>query len=504
MDRKTFLNLHAHKHERTPLTHFTPTGAQQEWIEMIGNHHDGLPRVKFFSGANKVLKTGATVACLASIIWGPPNEWFQYPLYEKWPYPRTVWIDSEDSTLKEILIPEMHKWFPKGKYTINTHGKTFAYHWICQGKDGEWNIFIKTYDTSAAKLESALLGLMIFSEPPPRDHYFAYPARMPSGGMVWMEFTPLTESAWVHDELLEDVEIDQHPHPHVERGKGGKLEVLYADVESACLQHGKRGIWTHRNIEQFVSEYDPEEAEARAHGKFAHLKGQVYKMPEGFIVDPWRVPANTQYWFVIDPHERRPPMVHWYAIYPFGDWKYELIYEYPTYEPGAGFEVLKDCKETISELCANFLKFEADYDLNITHRIMDPLMGAKRYSNTDMTVQQTYAKHGIKCSLPVKTFIDVGHDAVKLAMKSGQYRIRSTCMNTIRSKKNYKFEKQPRGDDKDLTIKVEEKWKDPMDLERYFFTNNPRYDISKHQARKIKGWRNRIKREKTESCGRWW
>ncbi len=106
-----------------PVSLFVPNGAQAEWIRLIGNHQDGLhPRTKVLSAANKIGKSASTVAILANIIWSPQSKAFDYPIYREWPYPKIAWICSTESALKEIIVPEMKKWFPVGKYEINKEG----------------------------------------------------------------------------------------------------------------------------------------------------------------------------------------------------------------------------------------------------------------------------------------------------------------------------------------------------------------------------------------------
>ncbi len=531
-ERLRLINLLEAK-DRNPLAFFRPTDAQQEWIKMIGNHvdHPNIPRVKFFSGANKVCKTAATVACLGNIIWGPQNKYFEYPIFQKWPYPRTIWISSEDSTLKEIFIPEMEKWFPRDRAgnllaKIDKSGKTFTYHWTCQGRDGEFNIYIKTYDTDAKKHESALLGLWIFSEPMPRDIFYCYPARMPSGGMVWMEFTPLMESAWVHDELMSDIEITEQPCKFVEKGRSTKMEVLYADVESACKQHGGHGMWEHHIIDRWNEECDPEEKLARLHGKFAELKGRVFREGRDYsshthFIEPFKLPPSAQIIMIIDPHERRYPMVHWEACLPEGDYRFILAKEWPFYEPNAGFETLTDCPYTIKEICAKLLEYEDMWGFRVVRRIMDPYRGKQPYQDSGLNVKQTYARYGIVCGLPQKMHIEVGHDAIIEYWRCKELKkpehplyqdlpekpkavIFDDCLNTIRAIKNYKFKRREKNAERlgksTVTIDVEEKFKDPIDLMRYLFTANPKYDWGARTSKA--GWRARAqKRRETTNAG---
>jgi len=172
---------------------FVPNGAQENWIRLIGTHEDGVhPRTKVLSAANKIGKSASTIAILANIIWGPQSKRFDYPLFHKWPFPKVGWICSTESALKEIIIPEMKKWFPVGRYEINKEGKTFDYHWVT---DNGWQLFLKTYEQDQEKFESALLGLCIFSEPPPEYIYNAIPARMSMGGLSNPRDDPPYESS---------------------------------------------------------------------------------------------------------------------------------------------------------------------------------------------------------------------------------------------------------------------------------------------------------------------
>ena len=293
---------------------FVPNGAQENWIRLIGTHEDGVhPRTKVLSAANKIGKSASTIAILANIIWGPQSKRFDYPLFHKWPFPKVGWICSTESALKEIIIPEMKKWFPVGRYEINKEGKSFDYHWVT---DNGWQLYLKTYEQDQEKFESALLGLCIFSEPPPEYIYNAIPARMSMGGLRILEMTPLTRAAWVFDRLIEE----------------DKAQVMYADIEANCIEHGTRGRLKHSDIEDMLREYDIDELEARANGKFAHLGGVVYKSYDRELQlrdVEWREHKHQyMYRMVIDPHDRMPPAVIWVRLDRFG--RRAIIREWPS------------------------------------------------------------------------------------------------------------------------------------------------------------------------------
>ncbi len=365
-----------------PVSLFVPNGAQAEWIRLVGNHQDGLhPRTKVLSAANKIGKSASTVAILANIIWSPQSKAFDYPIYREWPYPKIAWICSTESALKEIIIPEMKKWFPVGKYEINKEGKTFDYHWVT---DNGWQLFLKTYEQDQEKFESALLGLCIFSEPPPEYIYNAIPARMSMGGLRILEMTPLTRAAWVFDRLIEE----------------DKAQVMYADIEANCIEHGIRGRLKHSDIEDMLREYDIDELEARANGKFAHLGGVVYKSydRELHLRDvEWRDPKHQyMYRMVIDPHDRMPPAVIWVRLDRFG--RRAIIREWPSVDDwqfgGKPFHEIKDSgRWTIKDFCRTFIEIEEELEipLNRIRRIMDPNFGSKRSSVTGRTIAQEYS-----------------------------------------------------------------------------------------------------------------
>lgn len=453
-----------------PLELLVPNGGQRRWIHCVGRHVDGeKPRTKVFSAANKIGKTASTIAILASCMWGPQNKWFDYPVFRKWPFPKVCWIISRDSAIKEIIIPEMYKWFPRGRYKAIKDGKTFEYHWET---DTGWKIFIKTYDQSPETFESALIGLCVFSEPPPEQIFNAIPARMSLGGLRLMEMTPLIEAAWIFDELIED----------------DKAEVIYADLEDNCREHGRRGRLKHSDIDLMIRDYDFEQIEARAHGRFVHLTGRVFKIfnENVHIVDRRPVMQGEQVWFTMDPHDAKPPFCQWWAVSSTNDFR--CIMEYPAYEPRRGYETVKETNLTISEHAEVILEIEKDFNYKPVRRIMDRYFGAKAYGNTQRTVQQTYADAGIRCSLAPDANVEHGHAEIRELLKYDQGNPgrkpkivwEEHCENSIRAMRHYKYiDPRKRKDEDDVASvrrKLTEKWKHPADTCRIFVESKPGYD----------------------------
>src|SRR3990167_11362055 len=62
---------------------FEPNGKSEEFIRMIGEQKSF---VNLFIGANGTSKTASGVNIIANIVYGPQNEYFEYPLFRDWPY----------------------------------------------------------------------------------------------------------------------------------------------------------------------------------------------------------------------------------------------------------------------------------------------------------------------------------------------------------------------------------------------------------------------------------
>ena len=257
-----------------------------------------------FSAANGVGKTCAGSVMLAHIAYGPSgNKWFDYPLFNNFPYPKRGRIVSDPTTIAGTLIPELKKWFPPGRYQTSKAGKNYEYAWKT---DTGFKFEVMTYEQDVKEFESATLGFAWFDEPPPLAVFKATVARMRLGGIIFITATPLTGSAWMYDHIL-NYKGDQK----------GQRDFVQADVEANCIEHGIRGRLKHKDIERMVAEYDDEDKQARVYGKFHHLIGIVFKKfnRKIHVIKPFNI---TERDFVVvealDPHPRNPDAVMWVAI----------------------------------------------------------------------------------------------------------------------------------------------------------------------------------------------
>jgi phage terminase large subunit-like protein len=216
-------------------------------------------------------------------------------LFKKWPYPKRIRIVSETKLVEEggPIDTEIKTWWPEGKYEGFQNGKLY----VSQFKtDNGWIVDKMTYQQKPREFEGATLGVVDFREPPPEDIYNACVGRMRRGGIILMSFTPLHSAAWIADRL-----VDSHDNNSV---------MVNADIEANCREHGVRGILEHRDIERMIQNWDPEEREARATGKFMHLSkvifGGAFKRAFHVIPNDVEPPADAQWGVSVDPANGKP------------------------------------------------------------------------------------------------------------------------------------------------------------------------------------------------------
>jgi len=335
--------------KREAAKHFIPNGKSEEFIKMVG---DGKSFVNLFIGANATSKTATGVNILCNIIYGPQNDFFEYEMYQRWPYLKRGRIISDPTTIKEKIIPELKKWFPyndakkvpDAPYETAKEGKNF------EGKfrtNNGWEIDIMSNEQDVKEFESVDLGFLWFDEPAPQDKFVASIARGRMGMIVVWSLTPLTYSAWIKDWL--DT-----------RESKAEADYVEAEMEDNCKIHGVRGILEHEHIERIAAAIPEDEKEARIFGKFGHLIGRVHK---GFrrkvhVIKPFPLnPRDFATYKAIDPH----PRVADHVLYISVDRK------------GTKFvtgELLGEGK--IKELHSRMIAFEASMKYRIEGRLIDP------------------------------------------------------------------------------------------------------------------------------------
>lgn len=279
---------------------FEPTGKGEEFANAVGS---GDYFISLLSAANGIGKTTLAVNMLAHLFWPMGNEYFQQPMWLKWPYLKKGRIVSDPTTIKEALIPEIKKWFPAGRYTTEKCGRAYEYHWTT---DTGFEFDVMTFEQDVKEFESANLGWVWLDEPPPESIYKACISRLRRGGMLWMTFTPLTGSAWVYDTIIANKDNEE-----------GARFWMEADVWSAVKGIGVRGFLEKKNVDRMIAQYSPEDMQARVKGKFQHLSGLIFKQFDRkiHVIRPFQVTMKDFCVIeLLDPHPRNPDALMWLAV----------------------------------------------------------------------------------------------------------------------------------------------------------------------------------------------
>jgi len=285
---------------------YFPNGKAAEFIEMVGSDQHF---VNFFIGANSTSKTATGVNLMANICYGVQNEYFDHPLFQKWPYSiKRGRIISDPTTIKEKIIPEMQKWFPTNDaakipdapYETAKQGKNYVSKIITSTG---WEIDLMSNEQDTKEFESVDLSFVWIDEPMPKDKFLATIARGRMGMIMFWTLTPLSYSAWIKDWLDENL--------------GELANYVEAEMEDNCIVHGVRGIMEHIHIKRMADAFPEDEREARVFGKFGHLIGRVHK---GFrrkihVIPPF--PINEKLYTTykaVDPHPRVPDHVLYMSV----------------------------------------------------------------------------------------------------------------------------------------------------------------------------------------------
>lgn len=435
---------------------FTPNGPQHRFVTLVGAKQ---PYVGIFSAANGVGKTTLAVNVLANIIFGPQNRYFDHPIFRTWPHPKRFRYITDPKLVEEIgpFHSEIKKWWPRGQYTAIKGGKSY----YSQYKANGFIVDVMSYDQSLEQFEGTTLGGVFFDEPPVRQIWNASLARLRMGGIALVFMTPLTGAGWFFDEV-----VPRHQD-----------QVIYADIEENCKQHAQNGQLEHENIQRMLAEMDPEEVEARAHGKAMYLQGLVFKSFDPrvhLLSDHMLVPHGAQVWQVVDPHGDKPFACIWGfcdnsgSLFQVDEW------------PNEDFYRMHGCTLGITDYKRIFATKEQGW--NVTKRIMDRHFSEVRTVHTRKTLREEFASVGLNYDLSyhggveevdvgivkVREFLSYNTAKPMDSLNRPHYYVSPKCVNTIKGFQRWSIDPKT-GDYRD-------QFKDYMDCVRYWVMGNPKHN----------------------------
>lgn len=455
-----------------PLRFFRPNGAQEKFINAVA---DPDSRIILFPAGNWIGKTAGAIALLGACSWPDmaEDEIFNKPIFKDWTsfgYKKNARIISTPKELESIgsIQKEILTWWPKGRYTANKKGKQFPCEFI---SDTGWVTDLMSYEQSIDEFEGATISLFILNEPPPEEIFDACLSRMKFGGKILMPLTPLNNSAWIYDRLVAN------------EGKNG-IRVIYGDTEDNCREHGKNGVIPHAAIQALSDSCDPDDREARLHGKFSHMAGQIFKTfkRDVHVVKIEDINAFLQgktIYQVVDPAIGKPLACIWAAVDHSG---VVTIYdEYPSFE----FQGSRDSNMTVPDYVELFKTKEEGRKVDI--RILDRHFGNVRRTLGGLTLKQEFGERGIDFMdsysiADVSTEVETGILRVKDYLRYNTTKpidsinrpkiyVAENCINVLHSMERW------RRDEK--TGKPKEDYKDFCDCVRYLLMGNPEVQVER-------------------------
>jgi hypothetical protein len=239
---------------------------------------------------------------------------------------------------------------------------------------------------------------------------------------------------------------------------------------------GMRGHLRREQIENLINEWkriNPAEVDARVNGTFTHLSGALYKVynEHAHIVNGFEIPKDWPIYFIIDPHDARPPAMVWIAQSPN---RCYAIAEWPT----ADYTQMDTTTLNINHFVDAIRDVENRLGRESNYRICDPNKLNYEYPNTRLTVGQEYVKRGIKLS-PSDDNLEIGHQRVNEALfyddtkelsayNSPGFQLFSGLYNLNMALRNYGFKPGGKGGSS-LSSRLDQTYKDFADLVRYFY-----------------------------------
>jgi phage terminase large subunit-like protein len=320
-----------------------------------------------------------------------------------------------------------------------------------------------TYEQEPEEFEGVTLGCVVFSEPPPEDIYTRCVSRLRKGGIIIIVMTPLNNAAWIADKLLDNP----------------KAFVMGADIEDGCKEHGVRGHLEHSHIQRMVDEWqrtDPEQLEARAHGKFMHfanvILGRSFKREWQVISDDVPPPPGCQWGYTVDPHGSKPFAIGYWWV----DARGQIVFD--SEFPLGDFTRMKDCPLNLKDYVQTWKTWEQGKGMH--SRILDRHFANQR-DYRGMTLKQeleeTYGmdfensynmedeiEQGI---LKLKSYLSFDKSSPITTINQSRLLVKARCFNIIRALERWSRDANGKPD-------LKSPYKDHFDIARYTVMAEPR------------------------------
>lgn len=477
----------AHRALLEKCRYYTPNGKAEAFLGNLKRFKPNDPGqiILILRAGNSFGKSALACNLASYLAIGKPNPWFDaIPYLKEFRRSNRGRIYTTANAAANTYPDEIRKWFPQGSYRASKEGRTFDKKFTFINK----SVFdFYTFDQDVEQAESVSLDWQIADEPPPHKLWAAMKTRLRRGGLTVFVLTALDQAAWIADEL----EIPER--------LGKDVFVTVGDTEDSCIEHGIRGHLPHASIEAMFKDFDESELAARKGGEYLHLAGKIYKTyrndvdahcPEfihDYHMDEWERKRFTL-WNVIDPHDRKPFAIGWYAAFRNDD--VYTVAEWPD-DSWPPFHKIKDCPFVPKDYAKLIMETEEALGMKQAglnrqiRRLIDPNFGNTPSFATKSTIKDELSKEGSLLGYPLNyqdppDSLPGGHVAVKALLGNPAKNIRpkmydlSHCKNHIFGMTRYGW-KENRDEKKGLNEQPELQLKDFPDLKRYLALAGVKY-----------------------------
>lgn len=224
-------------------------------------------------------------------------------------------------------------------------------------------------------------------------------------------------------------------------------------------------------LEAMEKRFSPEEREAKLYGKFKHLMGRVYPMYDEEIhcYDETKVKIEASWpkGLVIDPHDRKPFAMGWFAVSPSND-----IYFFEEWPPDnfLDHKTPHSFDEYVSIIEAIERSIPGGTE-SIAWRLIDPNFGRSKKAVSGQSVEEAFADYKLYFDSNINDDVTTGHIAVKQKLSYDKTLPRSEInkpklyfkkglTNFHRAFLNYTYDTRRMEMEKGVTERPKERYKD--------------------------------------------
>lgn len=425
-----------------------------------------------FCGGNRSGKTTIGAVQLAMHLTKEYPDW--YPKEKRFRGPmKAVVVASENAIIDRVLEPRINQHLPK-EYRDKSHYKRVTGGYLSRliGADGSTVDFLSNEQDDMA-FESQDWDWYWGDEPQKKRKFDAIMrGLLDRGGRTFLTFTPLIEP-WMKEQL-------------VDRADGKTIDAFVVDTRDNKFDIDGNAILLEENIAAQEAMWDEDTIETRIHGKFFHLRGQVYtEFSEAHQLEfeyEWPNPVIC----VLDPHDRQPHHVIWCIVD-----KEDNLYVHSELDRACTVdELARAIKAHEKSIYSVVNGKDQKMGYQIKRRYIDPNFGRKPLITTGRNMIQELAKSGCpgwmeaddpkeEGRLKVKDYLHWNtKKELSLTNRPKLYFHKKNCPKTIKSMRNHQYEEWTgkTAGEKDPKEKTKDKETHGADCVRYLCMSNPNFE----------------------------